>query len=223
MSFDVKKWSDNLKQKILERFEKRVIFIGLQGSYARGEATTDSDIDIVVILDKLDIEDLKEYKKIIHSMPDSEKACGFISGKNEIMNWSKSDMFQFIYDTKSLYGDLKKLTGEISPNDIKLSAQTGVQNIYHALCHGFVFEHNHKQILTSLFKMAFFVLQAEYFLKNKEYISTQKDLFEKLQNEDREILKYSIEKQKILNSTDKEFEPENLYKKLLDWCKKRMH
>ena len=71
--------------------------------------------------------------------------------------------------------------------------------------------------------MAFFVLQAEYFLKNKEYIPKQKDLFEKLQNEDREILKYSIEKQKILNSTDKEFEPENLYKKLLDWCKKRMH
>ena len=43
--------------------EKRFIeicFAGLQGSYAREEATETSDIDVVVILDRLDMSDLQQ-------------------------------------------------------------------------------------------------------------------------------------------------------------------
>ena len=43
-----------------ELFGERLWFVGLQGSYGRGEATDTSDIDVVsLFLDTLNIDDLK--------------------------------------------------------------------------------------------------------------------------------------------------------------------
>ena len=53
---DVKIWMDKFLLKLDETFGERVRFAGLQGSYGRGEATEKSDIDTVVILDKLSVE-----------------------------------------------------------------------------------------------------------------------------------------------------------------------
>ena len=78
---DIQNWLQNITVKLRKEFAERVLFIGYQGSYKRGEATPDSDIDLVVILDYLTLEDLRVYKGIIRSMPQCEKACGFISGK----------------------------------------------------------------------------------------------------------------------------------------------
>lgn len=36
-------WLQDFTKKINESFPKRIIFIGIQGSYARGEATENSD------------------------------------------------------------------------------------------------------------------------------------------------------------------------------------
>ena len=48
---DITTLMNDFLQKLNHTFVKRVWFIGLQGSYGRGEATETSDIDIVVILD----------------------------------------------------------------------------------------------------------------------------------------------------------------------------
>ena len=50
---DISAWMNNFLQVLTERFGQRVWFVGLQGSYGRGEATEGSDIDAVVILDRL--------------------------------------------------------------------------------------------------------------------------------------------------------------------------
>ena len=42
---------DEFLQALDRAFGERVWFVGLQGSYGRGEATETSDIDVVVILD----------------------------------------------------------------------------------------------------------------------------------------------------------------------------
>lgn len=47
---DIKEWIENFKTEILNNFENRIEFVGIQGSYARGEANENSDIDVVVIL-----------------------------------------------------------------------------------------------------------------------------------------------------------------------------
>ena len=80
-------------------FENRVWFVGLQGSYGRGEATETSDIDVVVILDELSAKDILIYNDMLNTMSHRDLICGFLSGKNELMNWEPSDLVQFYNDT----------------------------------------------------------------------------------------------------------------------------
>ena len=56
---DITVWMKNFLQTLNETFGDRVWFVGLQGSYGRGEATETSDIDVVVILDELSTMDIQ--------------------------------------------------------------------------------------------------------------------------------------------------------------------
>ena len=48
---DISGWINTFLETLTENFGERIWFVGLQGSYGRGEATESSDIDVVVILD----------------------------------------------------------------------------------------------------------------------------------------------------------------------------
>lgn len=54
---DITSWMKNFLQALYETFANRIWFVGLQGSYGRGEATETSDIDVVVIFDELSVSD----------------------------------------------------------------------------------------------------------------------------------------------------------------------
>ena len=45
---DISAWTDKFLQVLTQNFGERIWFVGLQGSYARGETTETSDIDIYV-------------------------------------------------------------------------------------------------------------------------------------------------------------------------------
>ncbi len=107
MDFNITLWLNELEEKLKEAFKNNLLYIGLQGSYARGEADNSSDIDIVVILNSLSMQDLQAYKAVLNTMPYKEKSCGFVSEREEIQNWSKEDLFQFFYDTKNIYGKIE--------------------------------------------------------------------------------------------------------------------
>lgn len=214
MAFDISNWLEEIKNKILEHFGNRVLFIGFQGSYKRGEATDSSDIDVVVILDKLGIEDLKSYRQIVKSMPFTEKACGFISGEREIKNWSKSDIFQFYFETEALFGCLQDIITPPSRRDIEQTIRIGVQNLYHAACHSFVFDEDIQQSIASFYKMSFFVLQAKYYLANGVYIATKKQLLPLLSGTDRKVLEICLE--------GADSNPEESFLCLLDWCRQNL-
>ena len=216
MSFDVDIWLDTTIEKLQEKFSQNLLFVGLQGSYNRGEATDSSDIDLIVILENLTFEDLKRYRLIIDSLPHKEKACGFISGKNELQNWSKADMFQFYYDTKSLYGKLEDIIQPPSLDEIKQSIKISSENLYHATVHSFVHSNNYVEDLQNLYKMTFFILQAKYFVQTNNYIPTKKQLVEQLNETEKEILNICINKENILNYSQSEIE--TLYCKLIEWC-----
>ena len=64
---------------------------------------------------------------------------------------------------------------------------TAACNIYHACVHNFVHEES-AEVLKTLYKSAFFALQAKHYLETGAYIAKRKDLANKLQGED---LKYS--------------------------------
>ena len=216
MSFDVDIWLDTTIEKLQEKFSQNLLFVGLQGSFNRGEATDSSDIDLIVILENLTFEDLKRYRLIIDSLPHKEKACGFISGKNELQKWSKADMFQFYYDTKSLYGKLEDIIQPPSLDEIKQSIKISSENLYHATVHSFVHSNDYVEDLQNLYKMTFFILQAKYFVQTNNYIQTKKQLVEQLNETEKEILNICINKENILNYSQSEIE--TLYCKLIEWC-----
>ncbi|MDE6124745.1 MAG: nucleotidyltransferase domain-containing protein [Eubacterium sp.] len=210
--FNIEEWISDFSQKIQENFKSRIEFIGLQGSYAREEATESSDIDVVVIFDKLEMNDLKKYDEIISKMPCREKICGFLSGKDEVANWEKSDLFQFYYDTKAVYGKLDFILPLIKKENVKQAVLIGGCNIYHACCHNIIHEKS-LDILKALFKQAVFVLQAKYFYDTENYVSKKKDLIDKLEAEDKHILELYF----TIKSADKTEDFDNYSNELFAW------
>ena len=172
---DITTWMQNFLQTLDETFAKRVWFVGLQGSYGRGEATETSDIDVVVILDELSAADIQTYNTMLNSLPNRELICGFLSGKQEIMNWEPSDLFQFCHDTTPIKGSLDEVLRVVDESAVKRAIKIGVCNIYHGCVHNMLFDKS-EDILKGLYKSASFVVQAIVFLQTGNYIKHQKDL-----------------------------------------------
>ncbi len=85
--FRVDEYIQQLILSMKNVFGGRLLYVGLQGSYLRGEATENSDIDIMVIIENLSVQDLDSYKKIIMKMEHYKKSCGFICGIEEFSRW----------------------------------------------------------------------------------------------------------------------------------------
>lgn len=172
---DITVWMQNFLQTLSETFADRVWFVGLQGSYGRGEATETSDIDIVVILDELSAMDIQTYNTILDTLPHRELICGFLSGRNEIMNWEPSDLFQFCNDTTSIKGSLDEVMAVIDKNAVNRAIKIGACNIYHGCVHNMLHEKS-EDILRGLYKSASFVVQAIAFQQSGRYIKHQEEL-----------------------------------------------
>ncbi len=184
---DITTWIERFSKALQETFPNRVYFIGLQGSYGRGEATDTSDIDMVVILDKLSVEDIQCYSSLLDTLPNRELTCGFLSGKDDLMNWEISDLFQFYHDTKPIKGNLDNLLPQIDENAVNKAIKSGVCNIYHACVHNLIYEKDEK-ILKELYKSASFVVQAIWYKQSGEYVKYQQDLLDKVNDEEKKIV-----------------------------------
>lgn len=184
---DITTWIERFSKALQETFSNRVCFIGLQGSYGLGEATDTSDIDIVVILDKLSVEDIQRYSSLLDTLPNRELTCGFLSCKDDLMNWEVSDLFQFYHDTKPIKGNLDNLLPEIDENAINKAIKSGVCNIYHACVHNLIYEKD-ENILKGLYKSASFVVQAIWYRQAGEYVEHQQNLLDKVNDEEKKIV-----------------------------------
>jgi len=146
-----------LEDRIEEKFGDRLVCLGLRGSFARGEATVDSDIDAVLILDTVSMEDLYAYREILRWLPQPEKVCGFVSGKEELAKWDRSDLFQFCMDTQPICGSLDFAKELVKVEDVRRAVHLGACNLYQKSVHGMLHKHN-MVALAKLYKAAFFVL-----------------------------------------------------------------
>ena len=213
---DIKIWMDMFLPKLEETFGERVRFVGLQGSYGRGEATEKSDIDTVVILDELSASDIKVYNDMLDTLPERELICGFISGRNEILNWEPSDLFQFYYDTKPIKGTLDELLEKIDTNAVEKAIKSGVCNIYHGCVHNMLYEKD-EEILKGLYKSASFVVQAICFKENGKYITRQKDLLEVVSENEKIIVETFLHLKK-----DGAVDFDKMSEVLFEWSKNRI-
>ena len=211
---DISIWMKTFLQTLNETFENRVWFVGLQGSYGRGEATETSDIDIVVILDELSAMDVQAYKDMLDNLSHRELICGFLSGKKEIMNWEPSDLFQFCHDTTPIKGSLDEVMAVIDESAVNKAIKIGACNIYHGCVHNMLHEKS-EDILRDLYKSASFVVQAIAFKQTGNYISHQKDLL-KVVSSDEQVIVATFLKLKTGGSVDFKLMSETLFV----WSKK---
>ena len=184
---DITAWMHSFLQTLTDTFANRVWFVGLQGSFARGEATETSDIDIVVILDTLSAFDIQTYHNMLDTLSHRELICGFLSGKQEIMNWEPSDLFQFCHDTIPIKGSLEEVMTVIDESAVNRAIKIGACNIYHGCVHNMLHEKS-EDILRGLYKSASFVVQAIAFKQTGNYIRNQKELLQIVSSAERDII-----------------------------------
>ena len=213
---DITVWMQNFLQSLNKTFPNRVWFVGLQGSYGRGEATNTSDIDVVVILDELSAVDIKTYNDMLNTLPHRDLICGFLSGKDEILNWEPSDLFQFCNDTTPIYGSLDEVLAIVDKSDVDRAIKIGVCNIYHGCVHNMLHEKS-EDILKGLYKSASFVVQAIAFKQTGNYISHQKELLQIVDSDERVVIETFL---KLKNGGTVDF---NLMSEtLFAWSQKRI-
>ncbi len=213
---DINTWIDLFVDALEYTFAERVLFVGLQGSYGRGEATEKSDIDVVVILDELTCEDIKKYNRMLDTLPNRELICGFISGRDDIGNWEKSDLFQFYHDTVSIKGSLDELIPTIDSVDVERAIKIGACNIFHGCVHNMLHEKS-EDILRGLYKSAYFVIQANCFKLSGEYVRSAKELLEAVEPYDKGMINNFL----ILKNGG-EIDFEIMSDQLFEWSKKTM-
>ena len=213
---EINTWMKIFLSTLKNHFAQRVWFVGLQGSYSRGEATETSDIDIVVILDELNVDDIQTYNQMLDTLPNRDLICGFLSGKRELLLWEPSDLFQFYYDTKPIIGSLDALIPLLDQSAVERAIKIGACNIYHGCVHNMLHEKS-EDVLKALYKSASFVLQAITFNRTGKYIRHQSELLSFVDEEEKVIINTFLT---LKNGGSVEFE--RMSKVLFAWCKKHI-
>lgn len=210
---NISAWLDKFLSSLDSVFAQRVWFVGLQGSYARGEANEKSDIDVVVILDELSASDVKAYREMLDNLEHRELTCGFLAGKDELLNWEASDLFQFYYDTKPIRGSLDALLPLLDSNTVNRAIKIGTCNIYHGCVHNMIYEKS-EDILKGLYKSASFVAQAVVFKHTGTYFSKQNELLEIASDNEKAIIKTFLQ---LKNGGEVDFDA--MSENLFNWVK----
>ena len=176
-------------------FGNHLVYVGLQGSYLRGEATEQSDIDIMVVIDGLSVSDLDAYRQIIQSLPHSDRSCGFICSKADLANWNPLEICNLLHGTKDHFGRLRDLVPAYTDEDIRNFVKMSLNNLYHEICHRYIHAGPERsaEALPGTYKAVFFILQNLYYLWHGKYIATKAELLVLLDANDRAVLHRALE------------------------------
>ena len=196
---DLDKYLADLILNCRSAFGERLLYMGLQGSWLRGEAHESSDIDVMVILDRFSVRDMDTYRGILKEIGSYEKSCGFICGKDEMKCWNPLEVCQLRHTTKDLLGVLTDYlppaTREDEINYVKLS----LGNLYHELCHRYIHADRDKNAakFRGTCKSVFYLVQNLHFLESGQnlhflesgcFILRKTDLKKAVTEEDRIVL-----------------------------------
>ena len=214
---DIAVWMQGFLRSLDETFGSRVWFVGLQGSYGRGEATEGSDIDLVVILDGLSARDIQAYNDMLNLLSHRELICGFLSGKEEIMHWEPSDLFQFCHDTIPIRGSLHEVLALVDEEAVNRAIKIGACNIFHGCVHNMLYEKS-EDILRGLYKASSFVVQAIAFQQTGKYFSRQRELRQAVLPDEQAIVDTFVN---LKSGGPVEFD--SMSEALFAWAKKWIH
>jgi predicted nucleotidyltransferase len=216
----IEQYLDNLIKAMRTRFEDRLLYIGLQGSYLRGEATEDSDVDVMVVIDGLNVADLEAYRECIRSLEHADKSCGFICSKDDLAHWNPMELCHVLHTTKDCYGVLKDLLPPFTRQDIRNFVKMGLNNLYHEICHRYIHSEPEKNAarLAGSYKSVFFILQNLYYLRLGQFAETKAELLQLCAGQDRAVLQRSMD---LNNGISHDFA--DSFALLFTWCQNTLH
>ena len=214
--FKVDVYLNSLIDLLKVYFKERLLYVGLQGSYLRGEATDHSDIDIMVVISDMSVADLAKYREAISSLEDYDKSCGFICGIEELKNWNPLEICHLLHTTKDYFGTLAKFVPEYTETDVRNFVKMSLGNLYHEICHRYIHAPKEKNIskLPFTYRSVFFILQNLYYLNSGKFVGTKKELQGALSGKDKLVLEAAIS---LSNGT--EFDFDKAFALLFTWCK----
>ncbi|MDE7371394.1 MAG: nucleotidyltransferase domain-containing protein [Desulfovibrio sp.] len=191
---DTGTWMPAAVEALKQAFGPRLRFVGLQGSYRRGEATETSDIDLCVILDQLDAADLSTIRAVVDALPEGEKAAGFVAAAPELAAWPAFELFAFAKDMDTCYGEFAPLLPPITKADIFLGVRTAVAELYHEaaqtlLAADALDSEAAANALHSLRKSFLRALQGVLYLRNGEFPRDRAQALRRAHAEEAELLR----------------------------------
>jgi predicted nucleotidyltransferase len=183
-----------LTARLQSAWHSRLMYVGLQGSYLRGEATENSDIDIMVVIDVMTVADLDAYRRAIASLPDVQKSCGFICGKEELLHWNPLEICHLLHSTKDYYGVLAALVPTYARDDVIAYVKLSLGNLYHEICHRYIHAdpETNAAALPGTYKQVFFILQNLHYLETGSFLGTRLELLAALSGKDKLVLETSM-------------------------------
>lgn len=200
-------------------FGERLLYVGLQGSYLRGEATENSDLDVMVLIDQLSVQDLSAYRAIISGLENEEKSCGFICGRDEFSTWNPLELCHVLHSTRDYYGTLSALIPQYEKQDVLNFIKLSLGNLYHEICHRYVHADAacNRELLPMTYKGVFFILQNWYYLKTGVFCLTKKELLSMLEEDDRSVMETALS-----IGLDAEYDFDQAFERLFVWCQRTM-
>ena len=200
-------------------YADRLCYIGLQGSYLRGEATESSDIDIMVVIRDMTVTDLDAYREAIESLEGFDKSCGFICGLEELRHWNPLEICHVLHTTKDYLGKLADLVPAYTDDDVRAYVQMSLGNLYHELCHRYIHAPKDESIaaLPFTYKAVFFILQNLHYLRTGHFIGTKTELLTALSGKDAQVLETALSL-----GRSETFDFDAAFSLLLDWCKETL-
>ena len=212
--FDLDKYLADLILNCRSVFRERLLYMGLQGSWLRGEAHENSDIDIMVILDGFSVQDMDIYRGILEKTGFYEKSCGFICGKEEMKRWNPLEVCQLRHTTKDLLGVLTDFLPHATRNDEINYVKLSLGNLYPELCHRYIHADRDKNAarFRGTCKNVFYLIQNLHFLESGCFILSKKELKEAVAQEDRLILE--------LDELPDGYDFDQAFSSLFVWCQK---
>ena len=210
--FELNEYLRELISECKSAFGGRLMYVGLQGSYLRGEAKDDSDIDVMVILDEFSVKDMDEYRGILQKIGFFEKSCGFICGRDEMARWNPLEVCQLKNTTKDLYGTLSQYLPDANAEDEINYVKFSLGNLYHELCHRYIHADREKNAVKfrATCKGLFFLIQNLHYLESGEFAAAKSDLKEKVSVEDRRAL--------TLSELPDDYDFDQAFSFLIVWC-----
>ena len=210
--FDINDYVQKLISQCKAAFGERLLYVGYMGSYLRGEANENSDIDVMVVIDNITISDMNTYRDIIKGLGYFDKSCGFICGKDEMKGWSPLEVCQLINTTKDVYGKLEPLLSPFTREDEINYVKFCLGNLYHELCHRFVHASREKNIekFRGTCKFFFFLIQNLHYLETGDFILKKADLKKAVSEADRRVLEFA--------ALPDSFDFDAAFEELFVWC-----